>query len=185
MNHLECRVVPCAIEDRPFIFISYSHDDAHYVFPVLEGVAAAGYNIWYDHGIEIHATWSDELANAITASSLVVVFISKNAMASHYVRTEVEFALSKNVKVLPVYLEGTGVLPPGLSLMLHTTQGILSNDTDVIASKLFKWLTQNFAQTRESRMPATSPSVSAEPVLPTKNQPTLHDWYLRKSGRRL
>jgi len=175
-NHLECRVAPCAIEDRPFIFISYSHSDAYCVFPVLEGIAAAGYNIWYDHGIEIHTTWSDELANAIIASEVVVVFISKNSMASQYVRSEVEFAISRNVRVLPIYLEGTGVLPPGLSLVLHTTQGIVSNNADVIASKLYKWLTQNIAQ--EDVAPA-----AAEPFSPLRKHQALHDWYLRKSGR--
>jgi len=177
-NHLECRVVPCTVKDRPFIFISYSHSDAHCVFPVLEGIAAAGYNIWYDHGIEIHSTWSDELANAIIASEVVVVFISKNSMASQYVRSEVEFALSKNVKVLPIYLEGTGVLPPGLSLVLHTTQGIVSNDADVIASKLYRWLTHNIAQ--EDGPPAFA---AAETFSTLRKHQALHDWYLRKSGR--
>jgi len=175
-NYIECRVVPCAIRDKPFIFISYSHSDAHCVFPVLEAIAAAGYNIWYDQGIEVNTTWSDELANAIAASDAVVAFISQNAMASQYVRAEVEFALSKNVKVLPIYLEGTKVLPPGLSLVLHTTQGIVSNNADVIASKLYKWLTQNIAQ-------EDAPPAAAESFSPLRKHQALHDWYLRKSGR--
>jgi len=193
---LKCSVVPCKIEDKPFVFISYSHSDAHYVFPVLEGVAAGGYNIWYDHGIDINTAWSDEIANAIVASEILVVFVSRNSMTSTFVRAEVEFALSKNVRVVPVYLEGMGVLPPGLALAFHSTQGIMSHDADVIVSKLNKWLVQNVGQ--ESWLPVKSsiPSISVvpKPFPPVKihqapqeeiSAPDENDEYYRRFGIRL
>jgi len=156
--------VSCAIEDRPFIFISYAHNDAHIVFAVLESIAASGYKMWYDQGIGVNATWSDEIANAILASEVVIVFVTKASMASSYVRAEVEFALGKKVRVIPVYLEGMGVLPPGLALAFHATQGIESNDPNVIVSKLYRWLAQNV--NRENWLPAKS-SIASPKQLPT------------------
>ena len=160
--------MPCKIEEKPFIFISYARSDAHVVSPVLEGIAASGYSVWYDHGIEINTMWTDEIANAIIASAIVVVFVTKGAMASGYVRMEVEFAISKGVRVIPIYLEGIAVLPPGLALMLQSTQGIESSDANVIVFKLCKWLSQNVKQ--ESWQPAKS-SMAAEPAMPVAPTP--------------
>jgi hypothetical protein len=65
-------------------------------------------------------------------------------MESSYVRSEVEFALDKKVKVIPVYLEGMSVLPPGLALMLHSTQGVEGRDPQIIIFKIRQWLVQNW-----------------------------------------
>jgi hypothetical protein len=65
-------------------------------------------------------------------------------MASNYVRSEVEFALDKKVKLIPVYLDGMDVLPPGLALMLHSTQGIEGKDSQIIIFKIRQWLVQNW-----------------------------------------
>jgi hypothetical protein len=54
----------------------------------------------------------------------LVVFFSKDSVASSYVRTEVEFALNNRIIIIPVYLEGMDILPPGLALGLNSTQGI-------------------------------------------------------------
>ena len=161
---MKCNVVPCKIEDKPFVFISYAHSDSHFVFPVIEAIAADGYNIWFDHGIEINTTWSDEIANAIMESEVVVVFVTKVSMASSYVRSEVEFAFSKKIDVIPVYLEGTDILPPGLSLTLHSTQGIASNDPETIIFKLRHWLMRNFRH--EDWVPVQS-STSYTPPTPS------------------
>ena len=163
---LKCKVVSCTSRDKPFIFVSYSHSDASYVFPVLESLAAAGYNIWYGNGTE--TKWSDELADAIVKSDAVVVFASTNAMASNNVRTEIEFAFSKNVKVIPVCLEDTDILSPSLLSKVRASQGVVSNDTNVIVSKLSAWLTRSAAQ--ENWLPVKS-SAPADKPLPVKSRP--------------
>ena len=188
---MKCNVVPCTLKDKPFIFISYAHSDASLVFPVLEGIAVDGYNIWYDHGIEVNTTWSDEIANAILASEIAVVFITKDSMASHYVRAEVEFAISKNVGVVPVYLEGTDVMPPGLSMALLSTQGIESNDIGEIVSKLRKWLMQNVKKenlqhvepyiTVISEPPPAKDEQPVKPLIPVVAS-ELEDWQPVKSS---
>ncbi|MDR1242528.1 MAG: toll/interleukin-1 receptor domain-containing protein [Deltaproteobacteria bacterium] len=119
-----CNVVPCSLDDESFVFVSYAHFDSAVVFPIIEGVSADGYAIWYDKGISISSTWTDEIATAILNCSAFVIFITKESAASVYVRSEIEFALNNRVKVVPVYLDGMDVLPPGLALGLNATQGI-------------------------------------------------------------
>ena len=161
----------CTAEDKPFIFISYAHLDAYFVFQVLEGVSANGYNIWYDQGIEINTKWTDEIANAILASKAVIVFVTKSSMASHYVRSEVEFAVSKKVSVIPVYLESMDVLPPGLELMLHSMQGIKSNNVGETVSKLCRWLKHNVQHNEQPVKPYTPPSPKPNTVFKYQNEP--------------
>ena len=163
----------CTADDKPFVFISYAHSDAFFVFQVLEGVPANDYNIWYDQGIEINTKWTDEIANAILASKAVVVFVTKISMASRYVRSEVEFAISKKVNVIPVYLESMDVLPPGLELMLHSMQGIKSNNVDETVSKLCRWLKYNVQQTEQPVKPPAP--VSPKPLTVVKNQSEQQD----------
>ncbi|MDR1874899.1 MAG: toll/interleukin-1 receptor domain-containing protein [Synergistaceae bacterium] len=135
---------PCKIEDGPFIFVSYAHNDEFFVTPVIEAIVSNGYKVWYDKEINVSSIWSDEIANAITACNLFIVFITKASMASQYVRSEVEFALDKKVRLIPVYLEGMDVLPPGLALILHSTQGIEGNNPQLIAFQICKWLARNW-----------------------------------------
>lgn len=153
---MKCGVVPCRADESSFVFISYAHNDAEFVFPVIEAVAAGGYKVWYDRGIDISATWSDEIAGAIASSRALVVFVTKSSMASSYVRSEIEFALNKKVKVIPVYLEGMDILPPGLALGLNSTQGIQETDPEVVVSKICAALEYNRVQKQPvTEKPAT------------------------------
>jgi hypothetical protein len=119
-----CKVVPCSMENESFVFVSYAHSDSAGVFPIIENVSANGFSIWYDKGINISSTWTDEIATAIMNCKVFVVFITKESVASPYVRSEIEFALNNKIKIIPVYLDGMEVLPPGLALGLNATQGI-------------------------------------------------------------
>ncbi|MDR1581510.1 MAG: toll/interleukin-1 receptor domain-containing protein [Synergistaceae bacterium] len=120
-----CGVIPCGLDDESFVFISYAHHDSDVVFSIIEGIDTNGYALWYDKGISISSTWTDEIATAILNCAVFVIFITKESAESMYVRSEIEFALNNRTKVIPVYLDGMGVLPPGLALGLNSTQGIM------------------------------------------------------------
>src|SRR5262245_47915503 len=90
--------------DQPYLFASYAHADADAVTPELVRLDSAGFRIWYDEGITPTEEWIREIADAIAASSLVLVFLSPSAIASSWVRKEISFALKKGKKVLPIYL---------------------------------------------------------------------------------
>jgi hypothetical protein len=121
---LNCSVLPCSVDNESFVFISYAHDDSAVVFPVIEHVSANGYALWYDRGINISSVWTDDVAIAILKCKAFLLFVSKEAVESIYVRSEVEFALNNKIRVIPVYLDSMEVLPPGLALGLSATQGI-------------------------------------------------------------
>ncbi|MCL2010939.1 MAG: toll/interleukin-1 receptor domain-containing protein [Synergistaceae bacterium] len=141
-----CGTTPCDLDGgSSFIFVSYAHKDARFVFPVIDGINANGYKVWYDGGIRISASWTDEIAKAVQTCAVFLTFISKNAMESDFVRREIEFALTIPKKtIIPVYLDGMDVLPSGLALMLSTTQGITNEKYPVeVVSRILKALENN------------------------------------------
>jgi hypothetical protein len=123
--------------DAGHAFVTYARANSAIVLSTIEKITKSGFKLWYDKGITPSSTWTDEIANAIIDSSIVIAFISKEAMESAYVRNEIEFALSKQKKILPVYLDGMEILPPGLALVLNTTQGVMGKkNTDEIAEQI-------------------------------------------------
>lgn len=120
--------------DKPFIFISYAHKDAKLVFRDIKRFHDEGYPVWYDQGLTPGQEWDDEIARALMRCSLLVVFISKNSMASKNVQDEIKMALNRDIDVVPIYLEETE-LPPSLELRLsnkHAIMKYLATDSDYI-----------------------------------------------------
>lgn len=110
--------------DKPFIFISYAHKDAALVFKDIKIFHDAGYPIWYDQGLTPGQEWDDEIALALMGCSLLVVFISKNSMASRNVQDEIKMALNRDIDIVPIYFERTE-LPPALELRLSNKHAIM------------------------------------------------------------
>ena len=113
--------------DGPYTFVSYAHADKVIVFDAMRQLFDRGANMWYDEGIKPAGEWVEEIAHAIKASSLFLVFISPRSVDSRYVRSEVGYALSENKEVLTVYVEET-TLPAGLSLCLQQFQSVFLED---------------------------------------------------------
>jgi len=109
--------------DKPYMFISYSHMDAEEVFPIIGQFHNQGYNVWYDEGIEPGIEWPEEIGKALNASSLFVVFITPNSVASENVRNEINFALKKKSPFIAIYLCET-TLTYGLQLQIGSKQDI-------------------------------------------------------------
>ncbi|GHU04587.1 hypothetical protein FACS1894158_05190 [Betaproteobacteria bacterium] len=157
-----CNVIPCNHDDDSFVFVSYAHQDTGAVFPIIERVAAGGYAIWYDKGISISSTWTDEIAIAIMKCKAFLLFASKSAVNSSYVRAEIEFALNHKIKVIPVYLDGIDVLPPGLALGLNATQGITDIDTpQFVANQICNALIYNKVRRKDGQDASYAPLETA------------------------
>jgi hypothetical protein len=140
-----CNTVPCKLGDEEaFVFISYGHSDADVVFPIIDGISAKGYKVWYDAGIHISSIWTDEIANAILTCKIFILFVTKDSILSPYVRSEIEFALNNRQRVIPVYLDSMSVLPPGLMMGLSMMQGITNvEDPAEIVAQICKALEYN------------------------------------------
>ncbi len=115
--------------EGPYTFVSYAHADKVVVFNAMRQLYDRGANIWYDEGIKPAGEWVEEVAHAIKASSLFLVFISPRSVDSRYVRSEVGYALSENKEILTVFVEET-TLPAGLSLCLQQFQSVFLQESN-------------------------------------------------------
>ena len=120
---------------EPYIFISYAHADREDVFAVLSELYARGYRIWFDEGITPGSEWPENIAQHLSAASLVIAFITPRSIASANCRREITFALSRDIPFLSVFLEKTEV-PLGIELQLSAQQSVLrynyTNQADFI-----------------------------------------------------
>jgi TolB-like protein len=110
--------------DEPYIFVSYSHEDAGIVYKELQWLRNLGYNIWYDEGISPGSTWRQELAEALKNCSLFLLFVTPSSAASDNCLKEVNYALDEGCPLLAVHLKSTH-LSEGLKLSLSDRQAIL------------------------------------------------------------
>ena len=110
--------------DEPYVFISYAHKDSEFVFDEISILHDAGYNIWYDEGIEASNEWPEEIANAVIGCAAFLVFVSPRSTASVNCRNEINLALNENKPFLAVHLEESS-FPPGLRLRMGDLQAIL------------------------------------------------------------
>lgn len=88
------------------IFISYSSKDRAQAEQLTELLASAGLSVWIDkQGIDVAASWSGEIVDAIEGCIAFVVLLSPHSVQSHNVIKEVSLASSKKKKILPLDLE--------------------------------------------------------------------------------
>jgi TolB-like protein len=116
--------LPAYKGDKPYVFISYAHEDEGDVFNEIRALQNEGINAWYDEGIGPGSEWSDTLAEAIEGCACFVYFITPRSVDSENCRRELNFAQDENRQILAVHLEETDV-PSGLRLRLDNRQAIL------------------------------------------------------------
>ncbi|MFX1256428.1 MAG: TIR domain-containing protein [Promethearchaeota archaeon] len=114
---------------NPYIFVSYSHADSQEVYPLIQWMHDEGFNIWYDEGIPPASEWPDEIARALLGCEFFIVFMTKSAMKSIYVRNEINFAINKGKKILSIFLEPFK-LRHGLELLMGIYQYINEYDME-------------------------------------------------------
>ncbi len=94
------------LPDGPFIFVSYSSRDSHFVHPEIMRLERQGYKVWYDWGeIQPGRLWTMEICRAIKAWAFFLVFISQAALNSANVRDEMDEALKLGKPFICVYWE--------------------------------------------------------------------------------
>jgi len=129
--------------EDPYLFISYSHEDAHLVYPEIIQIHQSGYNIWYDEGVAASNEWPEEIANAVLGCSVFVCFVSPRATDSINCRNEINLALNEKKPFLAIHLEETE-LPPGLRLRMGDLQAILKDK--IPAERYFHKITTTLDQ---------------------------------------
>lgn len=123
---------------KPFAFISYSHDDLDQIAEYLDA-ADENYRFWYDEGIKSGAEWVEEIGNKIFDCDIFIVFLSRAALQSHYIKDEITYAYKYAKKMMAVLLEPLS-LPRSLELMLGRFQYINFYEEDNFDDRLIKFI---------------------------------------------
>ena len=98
------------VKNEKYVFISYSHKDKAFVYPLLSSLYDAGLNYWYDRELNYGDDWTEEAEQAMRSDNClgVIFMLSPNSLSSA-IGKEIEIckskieALGKNkVKVLPI-----------------------------------------------------------------------------------
>lgn len=116
---------------EPYVFFSYSHSDREIVERIIIGLKQNMCRIWYDEGLSPGESWNDDLAEHLKNAEIVVIMLTQNSISSRYVKAEINYAISKDIKILPVFLEQIE-LPSGLEMMMGCIQyTILYTESDI------------------------------------------------------
>jgi len=104
-----------ADEEKPYIFISYSHRDRDRVFEIIRDLYEAGWRIWYDEGLTVGDSYDETLESHVQHCAAVLLFVTENAARSAYIlENELPWAAQYQKPVIRCVLEeGAGEEIPG------------------------------------------------------------------------
>ena len=74
---------------EPYLFISYSHENADIVYRILNKMDEEKFRIWFDDTMEIGEDFREELRERIEKCAAFVLFVSQASMASKYCGMEI------------------------------------------------------------------------------------------------
>jgi hypothetical protein len=92
----------------PDVFISYKKEDLARVEPIARGLAAAGYEVWWDHRIPPGRTYRDVIGAALSEAKCVLVVWSTLAAQAQWVLDEADEGKKRGV-LLPVLIDDVDI----------------------------------------------------------------------------
>jgi cellulose biosynthesis protein BcsQ len=95
-----------------YSFVSYSRGDVDMVMPIVQDISDLGYHLWWDEGIPGATEWLRHLEEKIRQSKYLLLFLSRRAVESKYVRAEIEFAQQNRKSILAIRLDLTTLPQP-------------------------------------------------------------------------
>lgn len=125
--------------DEPYVFVCYSHKDSDSVLSDMTELNSKGIKLWYDEGISAGSTWRAEIAAAITGAKQFLFFISETSLKSSHCLREVDYALSQEIEIIPIYLEECS-LPAELDFVLNRVHALFRKEDARYMEHLFEAL---------------------------------------------
>lgn len=92
--------------NKPYIFVSYSHKNSSVVLSYIEKLYELKYRVWYDEGIAPGSEWPKNIEDHLKGCECVLVFVSKDSLASINCENEVKSALELGKEIIEVSLDG-------------------------------------------------------------------------------
>lgn len=105
MSHLENIPFEAYNGEEGYAFISYSHNDHKKVYKDIAKFHDEGINIWYDEGILTGTIWKNKIKDQIRKSKFFILFLSKNAIKSSWVKNEINIAKEHHIPFVTIYIE--------------------------------------------------------------------------------
>ena len=137
------------------IFISYSSIDRHCAERIEKVLIGGGYRVYRDETALKTAEHLDRLLDEVRRSTMLVVLVSANSMASDWVESELAAYLERpksKWRIAPVFLDTRypTELPEGFSI-LGEFRGVLPQELDTSDdTRLFRTLTTQFDSIRKT-----------------------------------
>ena len=135
---------------QPFngsVFISYSRRDSEATRHIVAFLRDRGIPVWVDNEKLVPGTpiWEEEVENAITLASAIVVVMSPDAKTSAWVRREISLADQHRKRIFPVLVRGDEGSAISLRLTGRQYVDLQQNEEDglnSLASTLSSYLRQ-------------------------------------------
>ena len=115
--------------DKPYIFISYSHNDSEKVYKCINILQQNMCYLWYDKGCYAGDDWAENIAEHLLGAQCFLVFISNNSVKSTNVGNELLMALNHKKHIIPVYIDDVK-LPLGWEIKISHLHAIRINEED-------------------------------------------------------
>lgn len=95
-----------ADEEKPYIFISYSHKDRDTVLPIIKTLYESGWKVWYDEGLTIGDSYDETLESHVRNCAAFLLFVSDNSLKSMYCRdNEIPWAVDSDKPIIKCILD--------------------------------------------------------------------------------
>jgi TolB-like protein len=127
------------------VFISYASHDAAVAQKVCSALEAAGFPCWIAPRNVVPGTmYADGIVHAIDDSSILVLILSEQAVASAHVGREIERAVSKRHPVVALRIDAAP-LTPAFEYFLNQSQWIEGGGSDAAIAQLVGAVGQHLA----------------------------------------
>lgn len=89
---------------KPQLMISYQWDNKEEVWEISEALKSFGYKVWLDVE-QMHGDIYERMAEGVEQSSIILPCLTSKYEKSKNCCRELEFAVVKNKKIIPIHLE--------------------------------------------------------------------------------
>jgi hypothetical protein len=88
------------------VFVCYAHPDVGYANAICHKLEASGVRCWMaPRDISPSKDWAEEIIDAISFAAIMIFVFSSHSNSSPQVRREIERAVNKGVRILPLRVE--------------------------------------------------------------------------------
>jgi len=151
--------------DEPYIFISYAHDDATRVYPIVKQLFESGRDLWYDEGIKTTERYLPVIADHVKRSAVFVLMLTNRCLARPFVMNyEWESARQRGIPIVPVLLEE--LTPPAYASEIAAQLKKTAIAPDALLEHIASFKNLPNRGTRVAVPPAIKQNVVYDVVLP-------------------